>query len=126
MKATVTALCLSGVLGLALAVAAQEPPSHKMTVTGCLREATGTPGEYELTNAKSAKATTTSTYRLTAGASVNLKEHVGHKVEISGEMKGGHEAGAPEKSPTTAGTEHKINVTSLKHISATCEAGTTK
>jgi len=128
-KAIFSALCLSGTLAFTAAVAAQNSPSptsnekgqkHAMTVTGCLREAPGAEGEYELTNVTGEKGAA-STYRLTASSSVNLKEHLGHKVEIKGEMAGG------EKSPTsTASAPEKIEVTSLKHISPTCEAGSTK
>jgi hypothetical protein len=135
MKALFAACCLSGALAFATGVAAQDPsaanPGAKkdeksqkqtMKVTGCLREATATPGEYELTNVTGGKA---STYRLVAGSSVSLKEHVGHKVEITGQTAGGSDASSPEKSPTTAASgPEKIDVTSLKHIAASCEAGT--
>jgi hypothetical protein len=130
-KPIFAALCLSGTLAFATGVAAQDSANanrdekgqkHTMTVTGCLREAPGTTGEYELANATGEKgAAATSTYRLTATSSVNLKEHLGHKVEIKGTMAGS------EKSPTsTASGTEKIEVTSLKHISPTCEAGSTK
>jgi hypothetical protein len=128
-KAMFAALCLSGTLAFATAVAAQDPSYAKsdekgqkqtMTVTGCLREAPGTSGEYELTNVTGEKGVA-STYRLTPTSSVSLKEHLGHKVEIKGQMAGG------EKSPTsTASGPEKIEVTSLKHISPSCEAGSTK
>lgn len=127
-KVIFAAVCLSGTLAFATGAWAQNSPNanpdekgqkHSMTVTGCLREAAGATGEYELTNATGEKgAAAPSTYKLTATSSVNLKEHVGHKVEIKGTMAG-------EKSPTsTASGPEKIDVTSLKHISPTCEAGT--
>jgi len=131
-KAIFAALCLSGTLAFATGASAQDSTAnsdekgqkHTMTVTGCLREAPGAAGEYELTNAGGEKGSTagsaaTSTYKLTATSSVNLKEHVGHKVEIKGTMSGS------EKSPTSTATSgmEKLEVTSLKHISPTCEAG---
>ena len=131
-KAIFAALCLSGTLAFATGAAAQNSPNanpdekgqkHTMTVTGCLREAPGATGEYELTNATGEKgAAAASTYKLTASSSVNLKEHVGHKVELKGTMAGS------EKSPTSTATSgmEKFDVTSLKHISPTCEAGSTK
>jgi hypothetical protein len=43
-------------------------------------------------------------------------------VEITG-MK---EAGTGEKAPTTAAGQDKIKVSALKHVAATCDAGTTR
>jgi hypothetical protein len=134
MKMTFATLCLSGAVALAFGGLAQAQSSSSdqkdtgksMTWTGCLREAAGASGEFELTNAsdKSASAEKGSaTYRLVPGASVSLKEHVGHKVEITG-MK---EASTGEKAPTSGAMgEEKIKVSALKHVSPTCDAGTTR
>jgi hypothetical protein len=135
MKKTFAALCVSGALAFASGAFAQTASSSNpdekdmskgMTLTGCLREATGTTGEYELTNVSEKSATgeksTAGTFRLVPGASVSLKEHVGHKVEITG-MK---EASTAEKAPTTAAGQDKIKVSALKHISPTCDTGTTR
>jgi hypothetical protein len=132
MKMTFAALCLGGALALAFTAPAQaqsssNPDTSKsMTLTGCLREATGTTGEFELTNVSEKSATgeksTAGTFRLVPGASVSLKDHVGHKVEITG-MK----EAVTEKAPTTAApAQDKIKVSALKHVSATCDAGTAK
>jgi hypothetical protein len=140
MRGMVTVACLVGTLGLATVIGAQTASSdhekkagtskHSMTVTGCLREATGAEGEFLLTKAPASTTTSgaesATTYRLVGGGKVNLKEHVGHKVEVTGEMAGEHGASQsssekPAASSQTASSEPKITVTSLKHISASCE-----
>ena len=142
MKSMFAASCLVGALGLAAGAGAQTgqetkkadtSKEHKMTVTGCLREATGTTGEYLLTKtpastgAPSETGSAAATYRLVGGGKVNLKDHVGHKVEITGNMAG-HETspGSSEKPAGSAPQEQKITVTSLKHIAANCEPETSK
>jgi hypothetical protein len=131
MKMTFAALCMSGALAFASGAFAQaassSSPEEKdmgksMTVTGCLVEAPGAAGEYELTNVTGKTATseksTAGSYKLVAGGNVNLKEHVGHKVEITG---------TSEKASTSgAAGEEKLKVTNLKHISPSCDAGSTK
>lgn len=137
MKMTFAALCASGALALASGAFAQAASSSNpeekdmgksMKVTGCLREAPGATGEFELTNVTGDKSATAEksaagTYRLVAGGNVNLKEHVGHKVEITGTP----DMSAGEKAPTSAASgQEKLKVTNLKHISPTCDAGTTR
>jgi hypothetical protein len=125
MKMTFATLCLSGAVALAFGTLAQaqsssdqKDMSKSMKITGCLREAAGASGEFELTNVdKSGTSEKSDTYKLVAG-SVNLKDHVGHKVEITGTP----DTGAGEKAPTSTAGPEKIKVTALKHISPTCEA----
>src|SRR5262249_52099505 len=99
-----------------------------MKVTGCLREAPGGTGEFELTpvsgdKSATAEKSTAGTYKLVAGGNVNLKEHVGHKVEITGTP----DTSAGEKAPPRAPWgEEKLRVTSLKHTAPPCEAGSRK
>ncbi len=122
-----------------------------VTLTGCLREG-DTPNSFQLDNvqmsgATSEKATkehgTTGTppgmassemgiVRLVGAGNVNLKEHVGHTVQVTGLMTGRGMAKEKPSSPTsdtmgptgTSGTpkpeEHTLNVRSLKHVSETC------
>jgi hypothetical protein len=122
-----------------------------LTITGCLREG-DEPNTFILANvdasalprpsttpsepAGTAGATTT-TVRLIGSGDVNLKAHVGHKIEVTGMLVPQGQAAA--KRPTgTAGTptettdttarergsdkskEHKLNVRSIKHVSETC------
>src|SRR5258708_28319703 len=78
------------------------------TVTGCLSSAGGT---YTLTD-KSGK-----TYQL-AGDTSKLSEHVGHEVKITGTV-----GSASASSSAATGGEPTLQVTSMKHISKTCESG---
>lgn len=141
-----------------------------VTLSGCLREGDA-PGEFVLANVdmsqmsgmKGHDTTSTTTPSGTSGstgswagdkaskitlvsaASVNLKEHVGHRVEVTGTLAGmdkdksktptgttGSAAGETT-SDTTSRTgsgergmgmksdkDHKMTVQSLKHVSATC------
>lgn len=147
MKGIFTAACLAAAFGLAAGLGAQstssgeEKPGTKgtakeqtMTVTGCLSEATGGTGEFLLSKLP-AKATTSgtestaATYRLIGGGKVNLKEHVGHKVQVTGKMAGEMGRGSGDQpSASGQGTpeEPKLNVTSLKHIASTCESPSAK
>ena len=130
---TFATLCLSGAVVLAFGGLAQAQSSSSdqkdtgksMTWTGCLREAPGASAEFELTNASDKSSSSekgSMTYRLDPSASVSLKEHVGHKVEITG-MK----ETASDKAPTSAASgQEKIKVSALKHVSPTCDAGTTR
>lgn len=144
-----------------------------VTLSGCLREG-DTPGEFVLANVdmsqmkgmKGHDTTSTTTPSATSGsgsattgaaggmdnritlvsaANVNLKEHVGHQVEVIGTMAGmdtmKHKSRTPTgttgsaagetTSDTTSRTgsgergmksdkDHKLTVQSLKHVSATC------
>jgi hypothetical protein len=100
----------------------------KMTLTGCL-ETGSTPNTYVLNHvtvshegtagmgkqpSEMPKAETS--YTLTAASSVNLKDHVGHKVEVAGKT----EKGKAQRGSTTESTEASFKVDSLKHVSATC------
>jgi hypothetical protein len=62
---------------------ASRQPNTPTTVTGCLRagEAAST---YVLTTAATTGGGTPATYELTGGDHVNLEEHVGKRVEITG------------------------------------------
>lgn len=87
------------------------------TVTGCL---SGSNGSFSLTDKHG------NSYQLT-GDNAKLSEHVGHEVRVTGTPSpsaSGATAGAP--GTTTAGNtgaEQSLQVTSLKHISKSCQAG---
>jgi hypothetical protein len=145
MNRTFAVSFLACTFAFATGASAQTPPSyggdagkddkgkqHSMTVTGCLSEAPGASGEFLLTKTPAGTAAPSgadsksmaSTYRLVGDGKVSLKDHVGHKVEITGKMAG-HEHETPSGStdrPSETAKEPKINVTSLKHIAGTCEA----
>lgn len=94
----------------------QNSTSQK-TVTGCL---SGSNGSFTLTDKHG------TSYQLT-GDNAKLSEHVGHEVRVTGTPSpsaSGATAGAP--GSTTAGgtgSEQSLEVTSLKHISKTCQSG---
>ncbi len=86
--------------------------SGKMTVEGCL---SGTAGNFSLTD----KSTGT-TYQLT-GNTAKLQNHVGHTMQVTGTASAGttNPAGSMSSSTEPSGAK-TLNVTSFKHISATC------
>jgi hypothetical protein len=116
-----------------------------ITVTGCLQAGTA-PDTFTLSNVTQAAAATSATgtsgatatatattgpkstdtkYELVAAGTVNLKPHVGHKVEITGtEAKGATGTSGATPSTPSGGTAKadtkKINVTAVKHVAASC------
>lgn len=133
--------------------------SKTVTISGCLREG-DEPNTYVLTNvdasalppqrgttpsetagtAGAAPAATT-TVRLIGSSDINLKPHVGHKVEVTGMLVPQGEGAAKRPTGTAGSTptettsdttarergkdkgaagELRLNVRSLKHVSETC------
>ncbi len=114
-------------------------------LTGCVQSGT-TAGTFELTNIKkgmksdsasaadsSAGASSSSkTVKLVAAAGVDLTQHVGHQVEVTGSWdKSGASASAtpptpdaPASASASSGKGGDFNVTDVKMVSATCSAGT--
>jgi hypothetical protein len=135
-------------LSLALVLSAQSQSSghkshnakgNRITVTGCLQAGTE-PNTYVLNNAmgvirgKSGKtpsqmARTEDTYKLVPEGNLDLKSHVGHKVEVTGmeEMMGSSSAGSMRsESSSSSGAESGMNapelrVSKIRHISDTCQ-----
>jgi hypothetical protein len=88
------------------------------TVTGCLSASSGS---YTLTDKHGM------TYQLT-GDTAKLSEHVGHEVKITGSANSAASAAsggaaATGATPGGAGTEKTLEVSSVKHVSKTCQAG---
>ena len=84
-----------------------------MTVQGCL---SGSEGNYTLTGDNG------TTYQLT-GNTAELKDHVGHEVQITGSGPGSSsESGATASSSTSANSPTTLEVKGMKHISKTCKA----
>jgi hypothetical protein len=102
-----------------------------ITVTGCIA-AGETPNTFKLTNvapAGAAEATAAAklapSYALTADSSINLSEHVGHKVEATGMATVKKDAVSPTSNPGTPSSADlkelaKFNVKSVKMVSTTC------
>jgi hypothetical protein len=155
MKSIISAACLS----LALAVAAVGAQSHHhqqeagekagtVTLTGCLERGTEPntyvlrhvtadfmidPHHEEETEATTGEAATTFWLDGTEDIDMNLEEHIGHTVEVTGRIapkveeettERETEATTGERRPLTdleLREAHRIEVESLRHISATCE-----
>jgi hypothetical protein len=79
-----------------------------MTVEGCL---SGSDGNYTLT------ADNGTTYQLT-GNTAELKDHVGHEVQITGKTSSSSAA----SSSAGAAQQATLEVKSMKHISKTCKS----
>jgi hypothetical protein len=87
------------------------------TVTGCL---SGSNGSYTLTDKHGM------TYQLT-GDTAKLSDHVGHEVKITGNSNSAGSAAsggaaATGATPGGAGAEKTLEVSSVKHVSKTCQA----
>ena len=163
MKRVLATACFA--VGAAVALAAQSYPQEQpkgktatatdektVTVTGCLR-AGDTPDTFVLEKAKqdvtagekptgttgAAAITPDATLRLTgAPASLNLKAHVGHTVQLTGTTAAkGSTSESPAAAPTTppaapsattgqekraTGTEQSFTVKTMKHVSEKCPA----
>ena len=87
------------------------------TVDGCLA---GSAGSYTLTD----KATGT-VYNL-SGDTSKLSAHVGHEVKITGSTSASGSnpgsASSAASSGSSMGGQETLNVTSMKHVAATCTA----
>lgn len=145
MKRTTLAICFTVVCSLALVLYAQAPPPAQTpppaqpsaekgstTLTGCLKAGTE-PDSFILTNisgAGSEAAQKTApgelaradvSYKLTADSGVKLKDHVGHKVEVTGTLAGkGFTSTPPASTEKPKAEMANLKVTAIKHISPSC------
>ena len=95
--------------------ASQTSAGGETTVEGCL---SGSSGSYTL----AAKDGTT--YQLT-GDTAKLSEHVGHEVKITGTANSAASSpssGAASSSAGSTSSEKSLQVSSVKHVSKTCQA----
>lgn len=137
MKAMMAAACLAGAFALTTGLSAQTPSSNEtkgetgkqtIWVAGCLRAVPGTQGEFLLAkvpaNAAEREAAPT-TYRLVSDGKVNLRDHVGARVEVKGERTGPpaihHESERPDVPSRQGSEEPELKVMSLKQIAGSCE-----
>ncbi|HEU5402948.1 MAG TPA: DUF5818 domain-containing protein [Terriglobales bacterium] len=118
MKKTV--LTLLALFALGIVAVAQSMPGQtskgtesEMTVQGCLSHSGN---GYTLTDKSG------TTYHLTGDTS-KLTEHVGHEVEIRGTASNSGEPSSPSSADSKAAIAQQIEVTGVKHISATCTSG---
>ena len=113
-------LAVSVVLLGATWAAAQNYPSQsksantgtQTTVEGCL---SGSAGSYMLTDKKG------NNFELT-GDTAKLSEHVGHEIKVTGTESAPSTCSGASNS-TMGQAQKTIDVTSFKHVSKTCQAG---
>jgi hypothetical protein len=115
---------------------AQAPASAERgstTLTGCLK-AGPEPDSFILTNigagsdtaqksesAPGELAKTDLSYKLSADSGVKLKDHVGHKVEVTGTLAGkGFSSSPPASTEKPKAEMSNLKVTAIKHISPSC------
>lgn len=106
---------LGSQIGGAMGKKADEAMAGKSATkfTGCLVQGEKA-GEFKLTHVNGG----TEEYDLVGGE--GLKEHVGHKVDITGEMVSARQAKMEkEGAAEEAGHDH-LKVESMKHVAATC------
>jgi len=146
MKRKITAICFTVACAVGLSLSAQTPQTatetkgKTLTLTGCLQTGTEpntfvlnnvTPGGKETTSTPGAKpdelAKTEPSYILSPDAKVSLKEHVGHKIEVTGTLAAKSTSSPPasqEKKSTpeygSAAAKPQLKVTSMRHISESC------
>ena len=114
------------------------PQNKPMTLNGCLRagEANDT---FVLTTAQAQDSAETATYQLTGAQGVNLRDHIGQRVEVSGVVRSEQEMAsssasrpaANEKATGTTGTPtvqtrtqlqvRQLDVNSIKPTGGKCE-----
>lgn len=93
----------------------QTSAGGETTVQGCL---SGSSGSYTLATKDG------TTYHLT-GDTAKLSEHVGHEVKITGTANSAASSPSSGAASSTAGTssEKSLQVSSVKHVSKTCQSG---
>jgi hypothetical protein len=103
--------------------AAPVKPPAGTTFTGCLTKSSisGSPTEYDLTVTSvsaTGTATTSKVYRLMPAAGVNLAEHVGHRVTITGS-----ETTATDVKQTAGSMAKQLRVRAMDihHIAPNCK-----
>ena len=147
MRTRFTTLLLPLAVSLAMVVfapaksnpAGASEKGKSVKLTGCL-ESGSEPNTYMLKNVSMADsgssgapnemARSESSFRLIAEGNVNLKDHVGHKVEVTGiesesssesSMEGSESsASSPSSSSYGTSTTPELKVSSIRHISTTC------
>ena len=90
--------------------------SGTTTVQGCL---SGSSGNFTLTDKNG------NTYQLT-GDTAKLSEHVGHEVKVTGTTSSASASADGTASGTTgqaSGNSQTLEVSSMRHISKTCQSG---
>ncbi len=116
-KSTRSFVLILAVFALAVSAFAASPEqgskqAGSLTVTGCLQKGDEA-GEFAITGENGKN------YELVS-RSVNLSEHVGHKVSVTGTLIG-EKNEENEKKEEGEGWSGKVRVSSLKMVSDTCK-----
>ena len=105
--------------------AAKKASGAKHTLTGCLQKGTEA-NTFVLTNVTGGPKATNKEWHLMAPAELNLSNHVGHKVTVTGAVTGvGKAVKASGETQTSAtmkeasGMRH-LDVATMTHVAATC------
>jgi hypothetical protein len=116
---------------------AAQPANHPQIVTGCLK-AGDAPDTFVVTAARTAGSTETATYQLLGKTDVNLADHIGRQVEVSGTVKETRELASRDRPPaaqpqgTTGDSKpvvetrtevdiKKIDISAVKPLGNRCE-----
>ena len=110
-KLILAVLVVACAFTISMGTSAQDAPKTH-TMTGCLRAGTA-PGSYFLSDLEKGPKTVG-----IVSSTPDLAPHVGHKVAITGTAVPAEEAMKENKDVPKA--PHYMNVTAMKHISATC------
>ena len=119
---------LTLVAGLALGASAAEskkPAGDKTTLTGCLQKGAEA-NTFVLTNVTGGPKATNKEWHLMAPASLNLANHVGHKITVTGSVTGVGKAAKPSGDAHASHTMKQasdmrhLDVATMTHVAATC------
>lgn len=105
-------LALMVVVILAICAGSQAKSESK-TVTGCLQKG-DEPNEYSITDASG------KTYEMRS-SQVKLAEHLGHKVTVTGRLKGETDEDEEREAKGSTKEAGYIQVTKLAMVSASCQ-----
>jgi hypothetical protein len=115
-----------------------QPANQPLTIVGCLK-AGEAPDTFVLTTARTDGSGETATYQLVGASDVNLKDHLGHRVEVNGTMNAQQEiassttavptersrptgtSGSPKVETKTEIDIKRVSVASVKPLSNKCE-----
>jgi hypothetical protein len=106
--------------------AAPVKPPAGTTFTGCLTKSSGSPTTYDLTvtnMSASGTATESKVYRLMPVAGVDLAEHAGHRVTITGSQAASADVKQTAGKQTAGGPAKQLQLraTDIHHVAPTCK-----
>jgi hypothetical protein len=115
-----------------------QPANQPVTIAGCLKRGDAA-DTFVLTSARTGGSAETATYQLVGAPDVNLQDHIGHRVEVSGTMEAQQEIASrttavprEEDKPTGTSGDPKVEtrteidikrvaVSAVKPLADSCE-----